>query len=189
MSYYRLGLYRFQNFFHCRSKRYSLIRVPNRVLPFLVWASTSSTIFACSKEKMKSSSPSPNSVNWPSLSKFKLSFFDFRINFFSLGPIDITMLHLYINVSTIYMAWHDFQETQCTIKVLRLLSKGRARYSTMFKKFKVSNITLQRVLSHLVEIKAIEKIIEDGNKAGYEITAKGKKLLFHLEKAKRLSDV
>ena len=43
----------------------------------------------------------------------------------------------------------DFTENRCIFEILRILSKGKSKYSKMFKETKVSHTTLQRVLKDL----------------------------------------
>ena len=78
------------------------------------------------------------------------------------------------------------KEEVCLIEVLRLLSKGGSKYSTMFKKTKVSHTTLQRVLRFLIEGKFIKKHDTGHMKVDYEITSKGSKLLEKLGELKEI---
>lgn len=70
-------------------------------------------------------------------------------------------------------------EERCTVEVLRILEKKRARYSMMFKQTKVSHTTLQNVLKYLLEKEFISK-----NDGDYEISDEGQKLLRKLEELK-----
>ncbi len=75
----------------------------------------------------------------------------------------------------------DFAEARCVLEVLKILERGKSKYSIMFKETGFSHTTLQNVLSDLVKKKFIEKEIEDKLTTEYGITEKGKKLLRILE--------
>ena len=71
----------------------------------------------------------------------------------------------------------DFAEIRCILDVLKILNKGKSKYSTMFKETKVSHTTLQMVLKDLIEKKFIKKYNIGHMNVDYEISDKGKKLL------------
>lgn len=71
----------------------------------------------------------------------------------------------------------DTAEAKCIINVLKILSKGKSKYSTMFKGTKASHTTLQSVLKELIENKFIVKKNIGHMNVDYEISDKGKKLL------------
>jgi len=76
---------------------------------------------------------------------------------------------------------------QCTLKVLRILNRNLASYSDLFKKTKVSHITLQTVLKKLKEKQFIKDVKQGSfNKKGYDITDKGLRFLRQLEKLKEI---
>ncbi len=77
-------------------------------------------------------------------------------------------------------------EDRCVLEVLKILSKGQSKYSTMFKETKVSHTTLQRVLKYLEANKFINREDIGHMKVDYEITSKGKKLLQQLLQLKQL---
>jgi len=69
------------------------------------------------------------------------------------------------------------KEAKCSIEVLKILKKGKSKYSIMFRKTKVSHTTLQRVLRELEKKKLVMKHDIGHMKVDYEITSKGKELL------------
>lgn len=71
----------------------------------------------------------------------------------------------------------DFAEVRCTIDILRILSKGKNKYSAMFKETKVSHTTLQIVLKELIDKRFIKRDDIGHMNVDYEITEKGRKLL------------
>lgn len=75
----------------------------------------------------------------------------------------------------------DTQESKCIIGVLKLLNKGKSRYTEMFKDTKVSHTTLQRALKELERKKFIKKYDIGHMKVDYEVTKKGRELLGRLE--------
>ena len=79
-----------------------------------------------------------------------------------------------------------FAETRCILEVLRLLNSGERKYSTLFRKTKVSHTTLQRCLKELAEKRFIEKEDKGHMDVDYNITEKGKKLLSSLEELKEI---
>ena len=74
----------------------------------------------------------------------------------------------------------DFAEIRCILDVLRILNKGKSKYSIMFKETKASHTTLQNVLKELTEKKFIKKYNIGHMNVDYEISDKGKKLLSFL---------
>ena len=64
----------------------------------------------------------------------------------------------------------DFAEIRCILDVLKILSKGKSKYSTMFKDTKVSHTTLQSVLKDLIQKKFIKRVVLDHMNVDYEIT-------------------
>jgi len=80
----------------------------------------------------------------------------------------------------------ETKELHCTIEVLRLLTKGKTKYSLMFRKTKVSHTTLQRVLKELNSKSFIRKYDIGHMNVDYEIAPKGKDLLELLNKLKIL---
>jgi len=69
------------------------------------------------------------------------------------------------------------REVCCTLEVLKILNKGKSKYSIMFKKTKVSHTTLQRVLNELVEKKFVLKNNKGHMDVDYEICERGRRLL------------
>ena len=78
------------------------------------------------------------------------------------------------------------KEAYCILEVLKILSKEKSKYGVMFRKSKVSHITLQKVLKELQEKKFIKKYDMGHKKVDYEITQKGVKLLNGLIEIKGL---
>lgn len=77
------------------------------------------------------------------------------------------------------------KEAHCTFQILKILSKGKGKYTQMFKTTKVSHTTLQSVLKWLVEKKFVLKKDIGHMNVDYELTDKGKeflKVLCHIEK-------
>ncbi len=74
----------------------------------------------------------------------------------------------------------DFAEVRCILDVLKILKRGKSKYSIMFKETKVSHTTLQIVLKDLIEKKFINKYNIGHMNVDYEISDKGKKLLSFL---------
>ena len=72
----------------------------------------------------------------------------------------------------------DSSKNKCIFQVLKILSKSSTTYSDLFRKTKVSHITLQKVLKELLKNKTISK------KENYSISDKGKKLILLLEEIK-----
>ena len=75
----------------------------------------------------------------------------------------------------------DTKEAQCTIKVLSILAVKESKYNLMFRATKVSHTTLQRVLKDLDRKRLIKKHDTGHMKVDYEITDKGRKVLFQLK--------
>jgi len=71
----------------------------------------------------------------------------------------------------------DFAEMRCILDVLKILNKGKSKYSTMFKETKVSHTTLQIVLKDLIKKKFIKKYNIGHMNVDYKITLKGGELL------------
>jgi len=71
----------------------------------------------------------------------------------------------------------EFAEVKCILEVLKILNKGKSKYSIMFKKTKFSHTTLQSVLKSLTTKKFIKRYNKGHQDVNYEITEKGKKLL------------
>lgn len=85
----------------------------------------------------------------------------------------------------------DSVKDQCTLEVLRILNKGITYYSDLFKRTKVSHITLQNVLKDLLKKEFIYKLdpkeYEKGfGVKGYGITEEGVAFLKQLEKLKKI---
>lgn len=74
----------------------------------------------------------------------------------------------------------DSAENKCILEVLRILNKGKSKYSIMFKETQVSHTTLQAVLKDLETKKFIIKHNKGHMDVDYEISEKGKKLLSKL---------
>ena len=82
----------------------------------------------------------------------------------------------------------DFQENKCVFEVLKILvEKEKSKYGEMFKKTKVSHVTLQTVLRKLAEKEFISKHNIGHQKVDYTITNKGKKLLNILFQLREIS--
>lgn len=71
----------------------------------------------------------------------------------------------------------DSAKNRCVLEVLKLLNRLPESYSYLFKKTKVSHITLQTVLKELLEKELIGKIENKGFGKQYAITEKGKNAL------------
>ncbi len=71
----------------------------------------------------------------------------------------------------------DFAEVRCILDVLKILERGKSKYSVMFKETKASHTTLQIVLKDLIEKKFIKKYNIGHMNVDYEISDKGRKLL------------
>ncbi len=80
----------------------------------------------------------------------------------------------------------DFAEIRCILDILKILEKGKSKYSIMFKETKASHTTLQIVLKDLIEKKFIKKYNIGHMNVDYEISDKGKKLLSFLIQLKEL---
>ena len=70
-----------------------------------------------------------------------------------------------------------FAEIRCIFEILRILNNDKSKYTEMFRKTKVSHITLQSVLRELTEKGFILKHNLGHQKVDYEMTNKGRKLL------------
>lgn len=81
----------------------------------------------------------------------------------------------------------DSKEDRCLLEVLKILEQGKSKYSTMFRKTKVSHTTLQRVLKYLVKKRFARRKDIGHMKVDYEITKKGKGLLGLLLKIKEVT--
>ncbi len=81
----------------------------------------------------------------------------------------------------------DTAEAKCILHVLKILSKGKSKYSMMFKETKASHTTLQSVLKELVEKKFIVKKDIGHMNVDYEFGEKGKILLDLLIEIEKLS--
>jgi len=75
----------------------------------------------------------------------------------------------------------DSAEMGCILKVLKILKKGKNKYSAMFKETKFSHDTLQKVLKDLEKKKFIKRQESEYKIVDYEITEKGKRLLEKLD--------
>ena len=71
----------------------------------------------------------------------------------------------------------DFARTRCILEVLKILSKGKSKYSIMFKSTKVSHTTLQSILKELEGKELIIKHNRGHMNVDYEISIKGRKFL------------
>lgn len=71
----------------------------------------------------------------------------------------------------------DFAEVRCILDVLKILNKGKSKYSIMFKETKVSHTTLQSVLKDLEKNKFVKRTVIDHMVVDYEISDRGKKLM------------
>lgn len=80
----------------------------------------------------------------------------------------------------------DFAEIRCIFDILKILNKGKSKYSVMFKETKVSHTTLQNVLKELIEKKFVKKYNIGHMNVDYEITSKGKELLNSLINLKKI---
>jgi len=80
----------------------------------------------------------------------------------------------------------DTAEAKCILKILKILNKGKSKYSMMFKETKASHTTLQSVLKELVEKKLIIKRNIGHMNVDYEIGKKGGDLLELLIKIEKL---
>ena len=80
----------------------------------------------------------------------------------------------------------DSVEIKCIIDILKILYKGKSKYSIMFKKTKTSHTTLQSVLKDLMKGRFIKRHDIGHMNVDYEITEKGRKLLRKLEELKEI---
>lgn len=80
----------------------------------------------------------------------------------------------------------EFAEVRCILGVLSILNTGESRYSELFRKIKVSHITLQSVLRKLIEKGLIKKHDIGHQNVYYSITPKGQKLFPLLLEIKKL---
>ncbi len=80
----------------------------------------------------------------------------------------------------------DSAEIRCMLNVLKILVKGKSKYSIMFKKTKVSHTTLQTVFGKLINKKFIKRHDIGHMNVDYEITEKGRKLLKKLEELQEI---
>ena len=71
----------------------------------------------------------------------------------------------------------EFKEIKCIFEILKMLNTGKSKYTTMFRKIKVSHTTLQSVLKDLAEKGFIVKYDIGHQKVDYEVTNKGRRLL------------
>jgi DNA-binding HxlR family transcriptional regulator len=76
----------------------------------------------------------------------------------------------------------EFAEVKCLLEVLKILNRGKSKYSLMFKSTKVSHTTLQLALKEAEVKNLIIKHNIGHQNVDYEITEKGKKLLSNLLK-------
>ena len=81
----------------------------------------------------------------------------------------------------------DFKEISCILEVLKILNKRSSKYTLMFRKTKVSHITLQKALKELAEKKFIIKYNKGHQDVDYEISEKGRKVLNLLLQLKELT--
>ena len=68
-------------------------------------------------------------------------------------------------------------KNKCLLEILKSLSRSHASYSHLFKKTKVSHITLQTALRELLEKGLVVKTESKGFRKQYAITEKGKTIL------------
>jgi len=80
----------------------------------------------------------------------------------------------------------DFAEVRCIFDVLKILNKGKSKYSIMFKFTKVSHTTLQSVLEELVKKKFVIKKDIGHMNVDYSISSKGIELFNVLENLRKL---
>ncbi len=80
----------------------------------------------------------------------------------------------------------DSAENKCILEVLKILNKGKSKYSIMFKETGVSHTTLQSTLKGLVQKKFIKKHDIGHQNVDYEITGQGNKLLSKLIELKEI---
>lgn len=80
----------------------------------------------------------------------------------------------------------NFAENKCILEVLKILNKGKSKYSVMFKETKASHTTLQRVLDELIKKKFIKKHNIGHQKVDYEISDKGREFLRQLIRLQEL---
>ena len=80
----------------------------------------------------------------------------------------------------------EFAEIRCILDILRILKKGKSKYSIMFKETKVSHTTLQNCLKELIERDFIKRIVIDHMVIDYEINEKGEKLLIKLNELREI---
>jgi len=80
----------------------------------------------------------------------------------------------------------DTAEAKCIINVLKILDKGKSKYSIMFKETKASHTTLQSVLRELTENKFIIKKDIGHMNVDYEVADSGKKFYKKLDELNKL---
>jgi len=75
---------------------------------------------------------------------------------------------------------------RCIFDILKILGKGKSKYSVMFKETKASHTTLQSVLKDLEKRKFIKKKVINHMIINYKITKNGRKLL---QKLRELEEI
>lgn len=78
------------------------------------------------------------------------------------------------------------KENECLFKILKILNKGKSKYSIMFKETKISHTTLQRVLNYLIKQKFVKKYNLGHMNVDYKISSNGKRLLKKLKELKEI---
>ena len=71
----------------------------------------------------------------------------------------------------------EITKVKCILEILQILSKGKSKYTLLFKETKVSHTTLQNVLKEMEKKNLIEKQNIGHQKVDYFITKKGNSTL------------
>jgi len=79
----------------------------------------------------------------------------------------------------------DSSKNKCVFHILRILSNSSTTYSELFRRTKVSHITLQTALKEMAEREIMYKHDNKNFKKEYSITKKGRKLLELLKELNR----
>ena len=80
----------------------------------------------------------------------------------------------------------DTAEAKCVINILKILNKGKSKYSIMFKETKASHTTLQSVLKELSKKGFVVKKDIGHMNVDYEINNSGGKLSKRLNELRKI---
>ena len=79
----------------------------------------------------------------------------------------------------------DSSKNKCIFQILKILSLNKSTYSELFRKTKVSHVTLQTALKEMAESEILYKHDNIHFKKEYSITKKGIKFLELLKEVKK----